>query len=445
MLNKMIQMWIVLTVALTLIVGLLSLEPIAVVQAAPVLTVTPITWDVLGLDSNKVMDGPDTYPVGARVCNVGDTMATNVQVTFVREGTVNPYLTLQGANMLTRNSLAAGSTTHALGNTGPTPENCADFYFNITITRDANAYHTVQPYHIEVTADGLGTVRTPANRQLYVEQLVSQNRNDVLGFTGATEVTVGQTYQYVVTAKTATNGYEQLVTAVDFPNVMFQVLAVTVSYSTPTGATNNGLYADACGWDPNIGPTTPQGTYLSCTPSDPGDFSGGKAGGNITMVYTVKILSPGMARLTPVIYDYSGSSFHYNSDYGLDVLTVTASNPTSVNLVSLEAAPEGEAILVTWETAQELDNLGFNLYRSVSPNGPWGKLNATLISPQHPGSVLGGVYTWLDTDVAGGDYYYRLEDVDIYGARAFHGPVQARMAASNPFIVYLPLVSQGTP
>jgi len=35
--------------------------------AAPVLTIAPITWNVVGLDSNDVTTGPENFPVGARV------------------------------------------------------------------------------------------------------------------------------------------------------------------------------------------------------------------------------------------------------------------------------------------------------------------------------------------------------------------------------------------
>jgi len=169
------------------------------------------------LDSNKVTVGPDSYPVGARVCNIGDTTATNVTATFVSDGAINPYISLEGASTLSIPSLPPGPTSHPPGNTGPTPDNCTDFYFTAVITRDSAAYDTTQAYHIEATADGLGIVSTPLNRELYVEKLISQNRNDVLSFSGETNVIVGHTYVYTVTAKTATNGYEQLVTSVDFP------------------------------------------------------------------------------------------------------------------------------------------------------------------------------------------------------------------------------------
>ena len=55
---------------------------------------------------------------------------------------------------------------------------------------------------------------------------------------------------------------------------------------------------------------------------------------------------------------------------------------------------------VTWETATELDNVGFNLYRAKDIDGPWTLLNATLIPSQSPGSVFGATYTWLDETAA---------------------------------------------
>src|SRR5205085_7487796 len=47
------------------------------------LTVTPVTLNVIGLDSNRVTDGPDTFQVGVRVCNTGVATVTNVTGTFV--------------------------------------------------------------------------------------------------------------------------------------------------------------------------------------------------------------------------------------------------------------------------------------------------------------------------------------------------------------------------
>lgn len=106
--------------------------------------------------------------------------------------------------------------------------------------------------------------------------------------------------------------------------------------------------------------------------------------------------------------------------------------PTAVELLRFEAAAQGEAVLLAWETATELDNLGFNLYRSASPAGPWVLVNAALIPAQAPGAVFGAVYELLDTEVTpGAPMYYRLEDVDIHGVSTFHGPISITLAGPS--------------
>ncbi len=117
--------------------------------------------------------------------------------------------------------------------------------------------------------------------------------------------------------------------------------------------------------------------------------------------------------------------------------TLGNGTPTAVKLVSFEVIAQDEALLVTWETAQELDNVGFNLYRSTAADGPYTLLNDTLIPPQFPGEVMGGNYEWLDTDVQPNViYYYRLEDIDVKGVSTFHGPVST-LLVTGPTAVHL--------
>src|SRR2546423_2026892 len=265
------------------------------------LTITPVSWNVIGLDSNDQTAGPDTYQIGARVCNTGGAAVSNVVGTFVWDSS-NAYINLSGNNPVNVSSLNAGA--------------CTDFYFGVTITRTALAYDTARRYHITASATGFSAVSTPTPRELYVEHLVSQNRNSVLSISGPTTVYVGQTYNYTVNAKTATGGYEQLEAFLNLSNVIFQVQTIATTYTQPPGATNDTFYSDACGWDND--PLSP--TYLSCP------LSNNKAGGVIATTYTVKILSTGVTTASTLIYDFSGSSYHYNNDYGVGInsITVTA-------------------------------------------------------------------------------------------------------------------------
>jgi hypothetical protein len=110
--------------------------------------------------------------------------------------------------------------------------------------------------------------------------------------------------------------------------------------------------------------------------------------------------------------------------------------PTAVTLAAFTATPVDGNILVEWETAMEIDTVGFNLYRSESPGGPYAKLNNTLIPSQSPGSVFGASYAWLDEDVQGGlTYYYKLEELEVGGGRNWYGPVST--GDDNPNSVIL--------
>lgn len=279
------------------------------------LTITPTSWNVVGLDSNNpVTDGPDTFQIGARVCNNGGTAVTNLVGAFVWDSS-NSFINLSGAGTINSSSLNAGA--------------CIDFYYPVTITRSAAAYNASRRYHISVSATGVGTVSTPIPRELYVERLISQNRNSVQSIVGPTTVFVGQTYNYTVNASTATQGYEQLEAFLNLPNIIFQVLSISTTYTSPSGGTNDKFYADACGWDNN----PLNGSYRSCI--GPVNYSGGKAGGTIKTTYTVKVLSTGTTTASTLIMDFSGSSYHYNSDYGqgINSITITALPAPAPNMV----------------------------------------------------------------------------------------------------------------
>lgn len=92
----------------------------------------------------------------------------------------------------------------------------------------------------------------------------------------------------------------------------------------------------------------------------------------------------------------------------------------------------------------EIDNVGFNLYRATSVDGPSTRLNDALIPAQHPGATFGAAYEWIDGDVEPGmTYVYRLEDLDRSGMRTLHGPIQAALplaASAEVHTTYLPLV-----
>lgn len=117
--------------------------------------------------------------------------------------------------------------------------------------------------------------------------------------------------------------------------------------------------------------------------------------------------------------------------------------PLSVALSSFEADARASDVLVTWETASETDNVGFNLYRAASPTGERTRLNSEMIPSQAPGGG-GAAYEWVDSTVSTPSiYYYWLETVDLTGGTELHGPVDATFPAS-PTAVTVSTFSTGT-
>ncbi len=89
------------------------------------------------------------------------------------------------------------------------------------------------------------------------------------------------------------------------------------------------------------------------------------------------------------------------------------------------------SVVVEWTTASELDTVGFNLYRSESPEGAQKRLNESLI-PAAADSLAGSDYHFTDKQARSGrTYFYWLEDVDAQGNLSRNGPIEARADAGG--------------
>ena len=93
-----------------------------------------------------------------------------------------------------------------------------------------------------------------------------------------------------------------------------------------------------------------------------------------------------------------------------------------VELVSFTAEAEvasGQATL-SWETAAEIDNAGFHIWRSETEYGQYARITKDLI-PAEGDETTGAVYSYIDTSATPGKlYFYKLEDIDYSGNSAFH-------------------------
>jgi CSLREA domain-containing protein len=140
------------------------------------------------------------------------------------------------------------------------------------------------------------------------------------------------------------------------------------------------------------------------------------ANGDASFTHTAAAAVPAGQFITATATDPAGNTSEFSN--ARQVLA-----PTAARLRAFTAAAHAGGVRLEWQTAFELDNLGFQIYRAEG--GRLAPVNPSLVA----GSALrsnaaltaGQSYAWLDRD-GGPDSRYYLEDVDTNGVRTMHGP-----------------------
>jgi hypothetical protein len=103
----------------------------------------------------------------------------------------------------------------------------------------------------------------------------------------------------------------------------------------------------------------------------------------------------------------------------------------AVDLLYFYATPEGDEILLEWETAQEIDNAGFYIQRRSDPADTFMRIGEFIPSQGDP---FTGQYYFIQDDTAflGILYYYRLEMIDASGNSEYSEPDSAQIPGSTP-------------
>lgn len=106
-----------------------------------------------------------------------------------------------------------------------------------------------------------------------------------------------------------------------------------------------------------------------------------------------------------------------------EIQLVIECEPTVIELESFTAnAGSDGSVVLTWQTASEIDNAGFNVYRAKRKNGSYTKINNVLISAA--GNAFSGARYHFEDTPGEGIYCYKLEDIDYEGVSTMHGPIR---------------------
>ena len=102
--------------------------------------------------------------------------------------------------------------------------------------------------------------------------------------------------------------------------------------------------------------------------------------------------------------------------------------PLPVTLVSFGAAPQGTGVAVSWATASEQHNAGFEVQRSAD-----GTTYATLASVAGMGTTQSAhTYSYFDAAPLRTTSYYRLKQLDLDGTFAYSPVVAVQAVATSP-------------
>ncbi|MBI5376515.1 MAG: hypothetical protein HZA77_13860 [Candidatus Schekmanbacteria bacterium] len=126
-----------------------------------------------------------------------------------------------------------------------------------------------------------------------------------------------------------------------------------------------------------------------------------------------------------------------NTNYNKSGATTTGQNPitlvagtldpvtTSVELLYFKAKSQKNNIALKWKTASEINNEGFNIWRSGEKSGEYTKINDALIPAN--GSNSGATYKYKDKTVKKRKtYFYKLETIDNNSNSELFDPVKAK-------------------
>jgi subtilisin-like proprotein convertase family protein len=112
--------------------------------------------------------------------------------------------------------------------------------------------------------------------------------------------------------------------------------------------------------------------------------------------------------------------------WSIEVCYEELNGPLPLDLLYFEAIAQKEEIILSWNTANEINNRGFEIHRSTNPQSGFN----TVGWVDGLGNAIEGSYHFVDENVKPGiTYYYRLKQIDFDQKFTFSDVKQAKLAA----------------
>ncbi|MFC2088999.1 T9SS type A sorting domain-containing protein [Calditrichota bacterium] len=124
-------------------------------------------------------------------------------------------------------------------------------------------------------------------------------------------------------------------------------------------------------------------------------------------------------------------------NYSLVRATTGTDYSLPVELVSFEAQSDYSKVTLNWTTASEIENLGFNIYRSTSEDmNNWQQVNESMI-PGQGNSAEETEYQFVDENVVANEtYVYKLESVSVNGEIELQQLVKVTIPVPKEYVLF---------
>jgi uncharacterized repeat protein (TIGR01451 family)/fimbrial isopeptide formation D2 family protein len=181
-------------------------------------------------------------------------------------------------------------------------------------------------------------------------------------------------------------------------------------------------------------------TWSDLTRPAPNGFGGNLAPGQSVLITTVFRVVQDITSTTNIAEVAGAQDVFGNDANDVSDAVLIVNVPTAVELVDFRVASvNGTEIELVWETASEVNNAGFRLYRALAND--FALASYVTFLPAAGNGVGGATYRYVDNAPASGVWWYWLADVDMQGRETRHGPTSAGVGVENLLNrVYLPLI-----
>ncbi len=123
-------------------------------------------------------------------------------------------------------------------------------------------------------------------------------------------------------------------------------------------------------------------------------------------------------------HNTTDKTFTLSGQQNFSEFAIGYGTPIAVHLISFDAVIDGDEVRLSWQTAEEINQAGYNILRSKGKNGTYRKINKNMIFAKGQGVTL-TEYNYLDKPDNAGPLFYKLEGISLDGASEYFGPIEA--------------------